>query len=455
MRNFEQIHDFNGRVNSMSISKCIEFVKNVLLAFHLLVFISACADSSEGNSKGSPRGPYLQDPSSTTMVIRWRANKPSSGKVSYSKNPSEFYDMVAGESKSVSASTNDHETLLEHLMPGTRYYYKISGQDEVYSFKTPPPEGTAQPTRVWILGDSGTGGLKQQFVREAFYNFNNGDRSTNLMIMLGDLSQGEGSEEEYQREFFQIYRSTLHSTPVVSTFGNHDVRTNEGAPYFDMFTLPIDGKTGGVASGTEHYYSFNYSNIHFVCLDTILSDRSPAGPMYSWLMTDLAANTQDWTVVFLHQPPYTKGTYDSDSVDPFEYPMTEVREIFTPVFEMYGVDLVFAGHSHVYERSFPIFGHQGTSDTFLESMKTDSGDGRIDGDGIYQKSYNSNTYGIIYTVAGSAGKVRPGPLNHPVHYSSLGELGSVVLDFDGDVVDVTFVSPDPEITDYYTIAKIP
>ena len=122
---------------------------------------------------------------------------------------------------------------------------------------------------------------------------------------------------------------------------------------------------------------------------------------------------------------------------------------------MYGVDLVFAGHSHVYERSFPIIGHQGTSDTFLESMRTDSGDGRIDGDGIYRKPYNSNTYGVIYTVAGSAGKVRSGPLNHPAHYSSLGELGSVVVDFDGDVVDVTFVSPDPAITDYYTIAKVP
>ena len=455
MRNSEQAHDFTGRVNSMSICKRIGFIKNVLLAFHLLVLISACADSSDGNSKNSPRGPYLQNPSSTTMVVRWRAKKPSSGNVSYGKNPSALIDMAEGQSKSASSSTNDHETLLEHLTPATRYYYKIGDQDTVYSFKTPPSEGVARPTRVWLLGDSGTGGLKQKFVREAFYNFNDDDSSTNLMIMLGDLSQGDGSDDEYQREFFQVYRSTLHSTPVFATIGNHDVRTKGGAPYFDMFTLPTDGKTGGVPSGTEHYYSFNYSNIHFVCLDTQISDRSPAGPMYSWLMTDLAANTQDWTVVYLHYPPYTKGTYDSDSTAPFEYPMTEVREIFTPVFEMYGVDLVFSGHSHVYERSFPIFGHQGTSDTFLEGMKTDSGDGRIDGDGIYQKSFNSNTYGIIYTVAGSAGKVRPGPLNHPVHYSSLGELGSVVLDFDGDVVDVTFVSPDPAITDYYTIAKVP
>jgi predicted phosphodiesterase len=435
----------------MGFCKRIGFIKNVPIAFLLLVFVSACSDSSEGNSKNSPRGPYLQNPSSTTMVVRWRAKKPSSGEVSYGKSSTEFYDVVVGVSKSVSASSNEHEALLENLTPDTHYYYKIGDQDKVYSFKTPPPEGVAKPTRVWILGDSGTGGLKQKFVREAFYNFNNGDSSTDLMIMLGDLSQGEGSDDEYQREFFQVYRSTLHSTPVFATIGNHDARTKGGTPYFDMFTLPIDGKTGGVPSGTEYYYSFNYSNIHFVCLDTQISDRSPAGLMYSWLMTDLAANTQDWTVVYLHQPPYTKGSYDSDTGST----MTEVREIFTPVFEMYGVDLVFSGHSHVYERSFPIYGHQGTSDTFLESMKTDSGDGRIDGDGIYQKPFNSNTYGIIYTVAGSSGNVRPGPLNHPAHYLSLAELGSVVLDFDGDVVDVTFVSPAPEITDYYTIAKVP
>jgi hypothetical protein len=61
--------------------------------------------------------------------------------------------------------------------------------------------------------------------------------------------------------------------------------------------------------------------------------------------------------------------------------------------------------------------------------------------------------GIIYTVAGSSGKTLSAPLNHPVHYLSMSKLGSVVLDFDGDEVNVTFVSPDPGATDYYTLTK--
>jgi hypothetical protein len=62
-------------------------------------------------------------------------------------------------------------------------------------------------------------------------------------------------------------------------------------------------------------------------------------------------------------------------------------------------------------------------------------------------------HGIIYTVAGSSGKARSAPLNHPVHYLSMSKLGSVVLDFDGDQLNVTFVSPDPAAIDYYSIVK--
>jgi hypothetical protein len=73
--------------------------------------------------------------------------------------------------------------------------------------------------------------------------------------------------------------------------------------------------------------------------------------------------------------------------------MAQMRGNFTAVFEMYSVDLVFTGHSHNYERSYPIQGHRGSSATFLESMKVDSGDGRPDGDGAYWKPYGSTDRG--------------------------------------------------------------
>lgn len=406
----------------------------------LLLSIVACAESGS-----SERGPYLQSPTSTSMVIKWRNANNDTGVVRYGTSPGQLFEQV--EKKT---STSDHELLLENLLPDTVYYYRVNGANESeFSFRTPPVEGVARPTRVWILGDAGTADSNANRVRDAFYRFNKSS-SADLMIMLGDNAYDDGSDIEYQKGFFNVFGLSLYTTPVFSTIGNHDVIADSGSTYFDIFTLPGDGSSGGVPSGTEAYYSFNYANIHFVSLDSEVSNRSPGAAMYSWLMTDLEANTQDWTIVFFHHPPYSKGSHNSDQSNSA---MSDFRENFTAVFEMYGVDLVFSGHSHNYERSFPIRGHRGTSDTFLPSMITDKGDGRIDGDGNYLNPTHDTSHGVIYTVAGSAGKTRKAALNHPVHFVAMSQLGSVVLDFNDYILDVTFVSPNPEAIDYYTVAK--
>lgn len=418
----------------------------VAMLFCLVLFVSACERSTcSDSSLKVDRGPYLQNMTPSSIVIKWRSQIQTRTRVHYGISEDGLFEQVGNES-----SSTNHEVVLENLIPDTRYYYVVySVSARVFSFRTPPDEGVARPTRVWILGDSGTADKNAKSVKDAFVDFNGG-AATDLMLMLGDNAYDDGADCEYQNAVFDMYPSTIAQTPVMPTIGNHDAREDGGAPYFKIFNLPVDGESGGVPSGTESYYSFNYANIHFVSLDSEISNRSPTGAMYSWLMADLGANTQDWTVVYFHHPPYSKGSHDSDQPGGA---MADMREHYTAVFEMYGVDLVFAGHSHSYERSFPILGHRGTSDTFLKSMKTDTGNGRKDGDGQYIKPYNSVDHGVIYTVAGSAGKTRSGALNHPVHYLSMSKLGSVVLDFDGDELNVTFVSTDPEVTDYYSIVK--
>ena len=84
-------------------------------------------------------------------------------------------------------------------------------------------------------------------------------------------------------------------------------------------------------------------------------------------------------------------------------------------------------------------------------MNTDTGDGRIDGDGVYRKTGADK--GVIYIVAGSAGKAHKYPLNHPANYVSMAELGSMVLDFKGNELKATLVSPNPKAVDYFTVIK--
>ena len=84
---------------------------------------------------------------------------------------------------------------------------------------------------------------------------------------------------------------------------------HQTGPYYDIFTLPKEAEAGGVPSGTEAYYSFDYANIHFVCLNSE-GMSSIGSAMLSWLAQDLAATSQDWTIAFWHRPPYSKGHHD-------------------------------------------------------------------------------------------------------------------------------------------------
>ena len=110
----------------------------------------------------------------------------------------------------------------------------------------------------------------------------------------------------------------LRRTALWPAFGNHDADSSNAVsrngPFFDMFSLPTGAEAGGVASGSEVYFSFDYANVHFVCLDSYMSDRSKTGPMLTWLETDLSNTMQEWIVCFFHHPPYSKGSHDSDDL---------------------------------------------------------------------------------------------------------------------------------------------
>lgn len=220
--------------------------------------------------------------------------------------------------------------------------------------------------------------------------------------------------------------------------GGRDPAPDSPMPYLNIFTLPTDGETGGLPSGTEQYYSFDYANVHIVSLDSQLSirDADSRAAMLQWLKDDLMSNRLDWTIVIYHHPPYTKGSHDSDSeLGGIDQTIFAIREDFTPVFEQYGVDLAYAGHSHIYERSYCINGNTGLSDTFDAATMAESnhmnqpasGQGsevytQVTGDGIDDK--------VVYTVAGNGGMVTvtsPG-FPHPANFFSVLEMGSVVID---------------------------
>jgi hypothetical protein len=365
------------------------------------------------------------------------------------------------QSATDSALTTEHVVTLSGLSANTRYYYSvgsttetIAGGDADHSFVTSPAVGTPVPTRIWVLGDSGTADANAQAVRNAYYSFA-GSTQPNLWLMLGDNAYESGLDSEYQAAVFNMYPFTLKQSVLWPTLGNHDGTaansSNQSGPYYDMFTLPKAGEAGGFASGTEAYFSFDYGNIHFINLESFETDRSATGPMMTWLQSDVNSTTQKWIIAFWHHPPYSKGSHDSDT----EIELVEMRQNALPILEAAGVDLVLSGHSHAYERSFLIDGHYGTSTTFTASMKKDGGSGRLDGTGAYHKPTAGKAphEGAVYTVAGSSGQASGGTLNHPAMFISLNLLGSMVLDVNDLRLDAKFIDNTGTVRDYFTIEK--
>ena len=402
------------------------------------------------------RGPYLQSGTPTSAIVRWRTDVTTGSRVRYGTAPESLSGVADG-----AAGVTEHTVTVSGLSPNTVYYYSVgtatetlAGGDATYFFKTHPIPGTSVPTRVWVLGDSGTANASAQAVRNAYTTFT-GSRATDVWLMLGDNAYSNGTDAEYQAAVFNMYPGYLKQAFLWPTLGNHDTAGSSNPPtslpYYQIFNLPVNGEAGGTASGTEDYYSFDRGNIHFVCLDSMTSDRSPTGPMATWLANDLAATTEEWLIAFWHHPPYSKGSHDSDT----ESQLVEMRTNFLPILEDYGVDLVLTGHSHSYERSFLIDGHYGTSGTLAPSMIKDGGSGRTLNTGAYSKPTRglAGHEGAVYAVAGSSGQASGGALNHPAMFISLNNLGSMVLDVDGDQLDAKFLRETGSIADSFTIVK--
>lgn len=422
------------------------------------------------------QGPYLQTGTPQGGVLRWRTGSPVPSRVELGQTPDRLTTVLFDPTP-----RRSHEVTITGLAPGTRYFYTLGhgvhdaqtllDGDEERFFLTPPPPGTRQATRIWVIGDSGTNGRRPDLdprpfaVFDAYRRLSAGE-PTDLWLMLGDNAYNRGTAQEYQRAVFDVYALLLQNAWLWPALGNHDVdegfsdSPSQSGVYFDLFTLPRSGEAGGLASGTEAYYSFDFANVHFVCLDSSDSDLGPQSPMLAWLTQDLlhTAPSQDWIVAYWHHPPYTKGSHDSDRPNDSEGRLFQVRQEVLPILEAAGVDLVLTGHSHSYERSFLLHGHYGTSNTLClpgdacSPHILDDGDGRLTGDGAYAKP--SRTAGAVYAVAGSSGQTGP-VRRHPVMAVWLEELGSLILDVDGLELRARFLNDRGVIQDQFTLVKHP
>jgi len=402
--------------------------------------------------------PYLQLGTPTSMIVRWETDVSTESVLRYGSDPGNLSTKIT-----IPGPVTRHEIEVTNLDPSTIYYYSVgtttlalAGGDADHYFVTSPDPGTADPVRIWVLGDSGQGQFGgSETVRDAYLSYA-GESRIDVWLMLGDNAYKQGRFEEYQDGLFDVYPTLLRETFLWPIIGNHDRRAFDGpqnGPYLDLFDLPAHGESGGVPSTVEHFYSFDYGNIHFVVLDSEVASLEEGSAQIEWLERDLENNRSEWTLALVHVPPYSKGSHDSD----FQRRHHVVRGDAVPILEAHGVDLVLSGHSHGYERSHLIRGHYGPAATWDASTHlVDGGDGCPPDEFKSQCSGGADgeyvDRGTVYTVVGCSSYFSSrGDLDHPVMASAMRTLGSLVIDVEGERLEARFLQADGEISDRFVI----
>jgi hypothetical protein len=399
------------------------------------------------------RGPYLQMLHPNGITIRWRTNVATNSSVDFGTS------LSYGNTANDAALTTEHIVTLTNLQPQTKYYYRIGSSSQIIQgdinnyFVTATPAGIISPLRIWATGDFGDGSTGQAAVRDAFATYTSSSPA-NVWLWLGDNAYNSGTDAEYQSYVFNIYPNQLKNIPLYPSLGNHDYANvgyqnasslSTAFPYFSIFSVPQAAEAGGVASGTEKYYSYNNSNVHFIVLDSYGSYNSAGSAMYNWLQNDLASNTQRWTIVYFHHPPYTKGSHDSDN----SVESVSIRQNINPLFDAYHVDLVLSGHSHDNERSYLIHNHYGLATTFTSSMKVSTATNTFTKTPPYE--------GTIYAVCGTSGRA-PGSIQAGwpmpcMYFANSTNNCSMIIDVNGDMLEAKFLTSLGTIADQFTITK--
>jgi hypothetical protein len=219
---------------------------------------------------------------------------------------------------------------VEGLRPGTAYSCRITGRYPRVRFRT-APSGSARFVFA-AVGDSGDGSREAAALARRI----RASRPA-FLVHLGDMAYRHATAAELDARFFRPYERTLASVPLFPTPGNHDaVRRSR---YSEVFAPAAAADTG------LRHYAFDWGAAHFVSVPyTDFATDDPAGP--AWLAADLAgAHSRPWEIVFVHMPPFSAGK---------KRVVRGLRERLQPVVEAAHVDLLLAGHQHLYERSQPL-----------------------------------------------------------------------------------------------------
>ena len=310
---------------------------------------------------GLVRGPVIGRLDDSTAAVVWWTDEACDTRVDGWSPSGEAFSVRRPE------RVQRHVAPLPGLVPGGRYRYQAYSDGVAMgeaSTVAAPRDPEDASFRFGVIGDTATGHIPAEIADRLV------ESGADLVIHTGDVVYPDGADELYDQEFFRPMARWLALGPVLPTLGNHDIHTDRGAPLLSNFVLPRNS-----ATGDSRFYSFRHGGALFVCLDVESSPFGYGSAQYRWLVETLANSDSEWKFVYFHEPPYSSAGGNG-----------VIRLILSPVFERYGVDVVFCGHEHLYERTFPIrdFGFPGPGVVYITE-----GGGGADLDSFRPKAFSA------------------------------------------------------------------
>jgi hypothetical protein len=279
-------------------------------------------------------GPYLQDVRPDGITIAWKSKSERRGYVVY--GPDRRARFVHKDRK-----RKLHAVKLRGLEAGRSYWYRVNDGGgwlgDWAIFRTAPRPDDPAGFTFAAVGDSGDGSRREWQVANAIAR-----ARPAIVIHTGDVVYPDGRARDYTRGLFRPFAAVLARAPFYPTMGNHDIDRANGQPYRDIFHLPVND-----VDGSENYYSFDYGQVHFVCLNSNsrVAWLFPNSPQWRWLERDLRESRARWKIVYFHHPPFSSTKRGG---------RPDLLNNIVPLLERGGVDLVLNGHAHAYERTEPI-----------------------------------------------------------------------------------------------------
>jgi acid phosphatase type 7 len=384
--------------------------------------------------------PYIQPGNVSTLVkeekvVIWQTDSVP-GKFIVNYVPGSFTGTASKPSVAkISSETlvlNNRTTILyrarlNKLQFDQTYSYRVRLAGKTVAENSFASRSKLSSARFVVLGDCGHGTQEQAAVA-----FQVHQQKPQFVLVTGDVVYTRGLESEYHKNFFPYYNASapsvavgaplLASIPFYMGVGNHDVaganldKYPDGLAYFYYSDVPRNAPaptltvqaTGDPARvklfkkntrprfPAMANFSFDYGNVHIVCLDANLYANPLDPALTTWLSEDLKASKADWKIVAYHHPGFnaSKAHYDDQQM-----------RLLAPLMEELNVNIVFSGHVHNYQRSVPLKFAPKKNEAGTQYLI--SKEGRVDGtftlDNEFDGSTNTNPKGIIYIVTGAGG----------------------------------------------------